>query len=88
LVTGNDHRCEQKKTRLRAVEEGRIGVEERKRERLGILESWIGVPISMNSVLGGLRQRRLEDIQLTMLEKRAPRLLVVDLKASEGEKDM
>jgi hypothetical protein len=30
-----------KKPRLRAVEEGRIGVEERKREGLGILESWI-----------------------------------------------
>jgi hypothetical protein len=29
-------------------------VEERKREGLGILESWIGVPISMNSVLDGL----------------------------------
>jgi hypothetical protein len=67
-----------------------IGVEERrKREGLGILESWIGVPISMNSVLDGLRERRLEDIQSAMLEKREARLLAVDLKASEeGEKDL
>jgi hypothetical protein len=64
-------------------------VEERKRELLGILESWTGVPINMNSVLDGLRERRLEDIQSAMLEKRAPRLLAVDMKASEeGEKDM
>jgi hypothetical protein len=60
-----------------------------KEGRLGILESWIGVPISMNSVLGGLRERRLEDIQSAMLEKREPRLLAVEMKASEeGEKDM
>jgi hypothetical protein len=39
-----------KKPRLGAVEEGRIEVEERKREGLGILENWIGVPISLNSV--------------------------------------
>jgi hypothetical protein len=51
---------------IRAVVEGRIGVEERKREGLGILESWIRVPISMNSVLDGLRER-LEDIQSAML---------------------
>jgi hypothetical protein len=31
-----------KKPRLRTVEEGRIEVEERMREGLGILESWIG----------------------------------------------
>jgi hypothetical protein len=75
-----------KKPRLRAVEEGRIGVE---REGLRILWSWIGVPTSINSVLDGLRERRLEDIQSAMLEKREPRLLAVDLKASEeGEKDM
>jgi hypothetical protein len=78
-----------KKPRLRAEEEGRIEVEERKREWLGILESWTGVPISMNSVLDGLRERMLEDIQSAMLEKRELRLLAVDLKASEeGEKDM
>jgi hypothetical protein len=78
-----------KKPRLRAVEEGRIGVEERKREGLGILETWIGVPVSMNSVLDGFRERRFEDIQSAMLEKREARLLAVDLKASEeGEKDM
>jgi hypothetical protein len=61
-------------------------VEERKRERLGILESWTGVPISMD----GLRESRLEDIQSAMLEKREPRLIAADLKASgkEGEKDM
>jgi hypothetical protein len=63
-------------------------VEEREREGLGILETWTGVLISMNSVLVGLRERRLEDINLAMLEKRAPRLLAVELKASgsEGEK--
>jgi hypothetical protein len=32
-------------------------VEERKKEGLGILESWIGVTISMNSVLDGLREK-------------------------------
>jgi hypothetical protein len=45
-----------KKPRLRAVEEGRIGLEER--EWLGILESWTGMPISMNSILDGLREVR------------------------------
>jgi hypothetical protein len=41
------------------------------------------------SVLDGLRERRLEDIHSAMLEKREPRLLAADLKASEeGEKDM
>jgi hypothetical protein len=40
----------------------------------------------MNSVLDGLRERRLEDIQLAMLEKREARLLAVDLKASEERK--
>jgi hypothetical protein len=64
-------------------------VEERKSEGLGILESWIGVPISMNSVLDGLRERRIEDIQSAILEKREPRLMAVDMKASEeGDKDM
>jgi hypothetical protein len=55
--------------------------EGRKKEGLGILESWIGVPISMNSVLDGLRERRLEDIQSAMLEKRKPRLLAAYLEA-------
>jgi hypothetical protein len=34
-----------KKPRLRAIEEGRIGVEESKREGLGILESGTGVTV-------------------------------------------
>jgi hypothetical protein len=72
-------------TKVASIEEGRIGAEKRKREGLGILESWIRVPISMNSVLDVLRER-LEDIQSARLEKRAPRLLAVDLKASEGER--
>jgi hypothetical protein len=58
------------------------------REGLGISESWTGVQIIINSVLDGFRERRLEDIHSAMLEKREPRLLPVDLKASEGEKDM
>jgi hypothetical protein len=56
---------------------------------LGILDSWTGVPISMNSVLDGFRERKLEDIQFAMLEKRAPSLFTVYLMASEeGEKDI
>jgi hypothetical protein len=45
--------------------------------------------MSMNSVLDGLRERRLEDIQLEMLEKREKRLSAVKLKVcKEGEKEM
>jgi hypothetical protein len=41
------------------------------------------------SLLDGLRERRLEDIQSAMLEKRESILLAADLKASEeGGKDI
>jgi hypothetical protein len=75
-------RLSNRKPRLRAVEEGRIVVEER--------EGWIDweVPIKLNSVLDGFRGR-LEDIRLAMLYKRALTLLAVDLNASEeGEKEI
>jgi hypothetical protein len=82
-----------KKPRLRVVEEGRIGVEERERER-EVLGDFRELDRSANKhefSLGWVkRDRRLEGIQSAMLEKRAPRLLAVDaVKASEeGEKDM
>jgi hypothetical protein len=47
--------------------------EERKREGLGDFRELDRVPISKNSVLDGLRERRLEDIQSAKLEKREPR---------------
>jgi hypothetical protein len=51
--------CVKQETKVAiAVEEGRIGVDEREGEGLGILESWIGAQISMNSVLDGLREVR------------------------------